>query len=263
MSVHPRACGERVVDVSPKQDEYGSSPRLRGTLRYGCEVHSGHRFIPAPAGNAGSGNRRIGRSAVHPRACGERRSHKRTKEHLHGSSPRLRGTPLRTVSFQGTQRFIPAPAGNALELWVVCGQRPVHPRACGERTRRRPLSRRRRGSSPRLRGTRSDGPLSCRRVRFIPAPAGNAAAIVPPRSSAAVHPRACGERIRVIPSGVVHDGSSPRLRGTRTGTEVAGGFDRFIPAPAGNANGHHQGTRSQSGSSPRLRGTHARRRSTG
>ena len=96
---------------------------------------------------------------------------------------------------------------------------------------------------------------------------------------AAVHPRACGERISCCPLNLAHGGSSPRLRGTDGAVVVLSRADRFIPAPAGNGNSmsvvicspsvHPRacGERSteigtsglSDGSSPRLRGTERQR----
>ncbi len=75
----------------------------------------------------------------------------------------------------------------------------------------------------------------CPAQRFIPARAGNAST---PRGAArrpAVHPRACGERVRA--------GREARLQ------------PRFIPARAGNAQGGRMTTTKDRGSSPRVRGT--------
>ncbi len=50
-TVHPRVCGERVIERTAEDDAAGSSPRVRGTVatldRRGCSA----RFIPACAGN--------------------------------------------------------------------------------------------------------------------------------------------------------------------------------------------------------------------
>jgi len=73
------------------------------------------------------------RSAVHPRACGEREMSGVTGPYATGSSPRLRGTRRRLLWRSLRTRFIPAPAGNA---WLYSGdisEESVHPRACGER----------------------------------------------------------------------------------------------------------------------------------
>ena len=94
-------------------------------------------------------------------------------------------------------------------------------------------------------------------------------------SSAAVHPRACGELPLDLLDGVVGGGSSPRLRGTLHFAAFACYLVRFIPALAGNSSGNDAillalsvhpracgelqlprcNTENISGSSPRLRGT--------
>jgi len=70
-----------------------------------------------------------------------------------GSSPRLRGTQGIEIMTYATIRFIPAPAGNAIEPIDWDALKPVHPRACGERLQPRLKPELRGGSSPRLRGT--------------------------------------------------------------------------------------------------------------
>ena len=50
---HPRACGERAAHAWLVQNEHGSSPRVRGTLRASKLHHDYLRIIPARAGNAG------------------------------------------------------------------------------------------------------------------------------------------------------------------------------------------------------------------
>ncbi len=90
-----------------------------------------------------------------------------------------------------------------------------------------------------------------------------------------VHPRACGEHSKFMPSLSITDGSSPRLRGTRSVGRSQLITGRFIPAPAGNTSpAMHQSPALQVhpracgehspfprpffdrvGSSPRLRGT--------
>ncbi len=172
-------------------------------------------------------------------------------------------------------RFIPAPAGNALQQRAVLRAAAVHPRACGERCTLRPRWSLPTGSSPRLRGTPPQQVEREVQVRFIPAPAGNAAGISVGSGGASVHPRACGERGKVLETIGCIGGSSPRLRGTPFHPLLCFFKSRFIPAPAGNAIFYNFlrrrapvhpracGERSpaivsqpdQGGSSPRLRGT--------
>ena len=154
---------------------------------------------------------------VHPRGCGERGIGVDDVLTLNGSSPRVRGTqqggcvPLRVC------RFIPAGAGNARERCTGVFRRPVHPRGCGERATIPAERAQAIGSSPRVRGTRTNVPYGRAWERFIPAGAGNAKLRVVERPNGAVHPRGCGERR--------YQGAA-LLRGVR-----------FIPAGAGNALG--------------------------
>jgi len=194
---------------------------------------------------------------------------------MHGSSPRLRGTHLAELRVMDDARFIPAPAGNAIELPHRESMMAVHPRACGERSTMAACLPALSGSSPRLRGTPDQVGLAGVGERFIPAPAGNAEGGKVRASRQTVHPRACGERKKPpLPRGG-GGGSSPRLRGTPSPYPLTGGHGRFIPAPAGNAPsglricschsvhpracGERQQPGPQSaqalGSSPRLRGT--------
>ena len=223
--------------MSPKQRRIGSSPRLRGTaLSSGPCVLAG-RFIPAPAGNGNHENKVPQEYSVHPRACGERSYALSRDKTNNGSSPRLRGTASarprlrprrrfipapagngrgRRLVLRLSGRFIPAPAGNGMDIGFVAaiGLVAVHPRACGERERSQPCARRPIGSSPRLRGTAGQSPPRLAATRFIPAPAGNGLAFCLGSCSTAVHPRACGERDKMLDRISNDAGSSPRLRGT-------------------------------------------------
>ena len=113
MTVHPRVCGERTVQRLFTKDRYGSSPRVRGTLAVVLVFSLPDRFIPACAGNAASSSARAGRTPVHPRVCGERARFFLPPWQFYGSSPRVRGTPVRDQRNQYGKRFIPACAGNA------------------------------------------------------------------------------------------------------------------------------------------------------
>ena len=234
-AVHPRACGERGCSLGLFQRGDGSSPRLRGTPPGHRRRCAGCRFIPAPAGNAMASCCRRGSATVHPRACGERIPSSFITRPVAGSSPRLRGTRAGHQARGACDRFIPAPAGNAMP----CGHQPrrsaVHPRACGERSTKCPCSARNSGSSPRLRGTPASTCFSRPAERFIPAPAGNASPSRRPTAWTAVHPRACGERLSSSSTASAYGGSSPRLRGTPTQHKPNTRKTRFIPAPAGNA----------------------------
>ena len=172
-------------------------------------------------------------------------------------------------------RFIPARAGNTPLRVSSFGVGPVHPRACGEHSNHMTARSTFSGSSPRVRGTPRGQAGEPRRVRFIPARAGNTCGRVQRSIHPAVHPRACGEHsLKELRDGR-DTGSSPRVRGTRTGAVCPPPPRRFIPARAGNTSsrppcaartavhpracGEHQSPgasmSTDDGSSPRVRGT--------
>ena len=70
-AVHPRVCGEHHVWQTANSPMYGSSPRLRGTLRQVLGHHAITRFIPASAGNTVFSYEIWETPSVHPRVCGE------------------------------------------------------------------------------------------------------------------------------------------------------------------------------------------------
>ena len=259
-SVHPRVCGERSRFARFPRASSGSSPRMRGTQAGANEDAESVRFIPAYAGNAGHQNAIYRHGAVHPRVCGERHEHGFCSYPPVGSSPRMRGTHWKGLS---------APSGT-----------PVHPRVCGERKRLRRFLFFSAGSSPRMRGTPRTRSVGIQLVRFIPAYAGNAEIDQAGSDYESVHPRVCGERSNTTYHPSCCAGSSPRMRGTRSGLSVKAFWLRFIPAYAGNAHcpcmlllyravhprvcGERLATPlstiSSFGSSPRMRGTRSRGR---
>ncbi len=193
-TVHPRACGERLIVVGGNVAFVGSSPRVRGTRRQQNQPNCHHRFIPARAGNAYVRAAQRSSATVHPRACGERSDATCTRFNTSGSSPRVRGTHTTALRPKHPLRFIPARAGNAGGSWRRSSPTTVHPRACGERSLSPRKRRIRRGSSPRVRGTPLARGYLDTPNRFIPARAGNATRSWLFGHPESVHPRACGER---------------------------------------------------------------------
>ena len=169
---HPRACGDRMEELSGQEVRGGSSPRLRGPAGRPSYNLRGARIIPAPAG---TGNEPIARTDImpdHPRACGDRSGSPYLATRAAGSSPRLRGPgPFRGV-IGDHPRIIPAPAGTGRSTRPGRAARADHPRACGDRFGVPSVLLNQTGSSPRLRGP---DPLRARggpAARIIPAPAG-------------------------------------------------------------------------------------------
>ena len=193
---------------------HGSSPRVRGTHRRRLPAHCAGRFIPACAGNTRNCAASCGRRSVHPRVCGEHHEHELFRCAGTGSSPRVRGTPLRRAHRGRHVRFIPACAGNTAGADASRNGMAVHPRVCGEHTAVLGRYIAKYGSSPRVRGTRTAKRPNSTGQRFIPACAGNTPA----------------EQMRML----TYNGSSPRVRGTLKGAQIAAMPCRFIPACAGN-----------------------------
>ena len=212
---------------------------------------------------------------VHPRAGGEHHWQMKDDDVDVGSSPRGRGTHGLAYVRRAGRRFIPARAGNTRPLSAPARSSPVHPRAGGEHMAWRKLRSSHRGSSPRGRGTPGLRVDAGRRLRFIPARAGNTRHGCPRRRCRTVHPRAGGEHAQELLDSVGYDGSSPRGRGTQRADPRRADGRRFIPARAGNttccpgsmrrssvhprAGGEHVSpagaSSAWSGSSPRGRGT--------
>ena len=92
---HPRVCGEHLRVWPHSCGEWGSSPRMRGTLQPQLLVRPRPGIIPAYAGNT----RRVPLISPprwdHPRVCGEHEYSMLSGDAAAGSSPRMRGTPIR------------------------------------------------------------------------------------------------------------------------------------------------------------------------
>ena len=114
MSVHPRVCGEQNVRLRGVTGNVGSSPRVRGTVQRSLKFCETSRFIPACAGNSPSTKASLHPGPVHPRVCGEQETTAKSARPGRGSSPRVRGTGSVRFLFIGTNRFIPACAGNRM-----------------------------------------------------------------------------------------------------------------------------------------------------
>ena len=232
--VHPRVCGEQVLDSKKAGIANGSSPRVRGTVSRDWYESSETRFIPACAGNRWVVQPNHLDSTVHPRVCGEQLTACGTKEIGAGSSPRVRGT-VDLLDFLVCQaRFIPACAGNSHAHELAWSKLPVHPRVCGEQSVESAHLAILDGSSPRVRGTGLTVFELEEVLRFIPACAGNRIWCFLGNSNSTVHPRVCGEQLGPSVAAIVRGGSSPRVRGTvaRWPSRLCG--RRFIPACAGN-----------------------------
>ena len=132
MPDHPRACG-----VYPRECQWGrwrpgSSPRVRGLRRRPGLCSTPSRIIPARAGFTRGSRSTLACPADHPRACGVYAWDAKVPGDILGSSPRVRGLPLR----RSGRRFAVSD----------------HPRACGVYLLRSCPEGPSPGSSPRVRG---------------------------------------------------------------------------------------------------------------
>ena len=135
-SVYPRWRGELHKKTNRNWLVFGLSPLARGTPLQTQFLTSPARFIPAGAGNsffrivasaslrfipAGAGNsfRRVkgnGESPVYPRWRGELHNSRSPQKRDIGLSPLARGTLDTSPRGRGRARFIPAGAGNSLNI---------------------------------------------------------------------------------------------------------------------------------------------------
>ena len=109
---HPRVCGEHVGVRQDMTYQLESSPRMRGALNAGIFGLDDYGIIPAYAGSTRGGPRRSGCSGDHPRVCGEHRADRRGRRRVQGSSPRMRGAPIRRTEQLHRDGIIPAYAGS-------------------------------------------------------------------------------------------------------------------------------------------------------
>ena len=179
---------------------------MRGTRKHRNQSLRQLRIIPAHAGNTDNRLDSLDGRRDHPRACGEHFVLFCFWACRLGSSPRMRGTPICKASALRNGGIIPTS-----KHWPPRD----HPRACGEHLKKRRLSGKISGSSPRMRGTLRRSRPFASASGIIPAHAGNT---VHPRNRqlhAGDHPRACGEHPRKYYTCLKPQGSSPRMRGTQ------------------------------------------------
>ena len=145
----------------------------------------------------------------------------------------MRGKRGVIVIVHVAERIIPAHAGQTKSLAALAALAADHPRACGANRKMMCMVGFSFGSSPRMRGKLVWVALGWRPPRIIPAHAGQTR--YPPRPSCgpADHPRACGANgIPSAPWSATH-GSSPRMRGEPITLFSCSGYERIIPAHAG------------------------------
>ena len=129
---HPRVCGENRL-VHPRESaRAGTSPRMRGKLKWVCRIRLMSRNIPAYAGKT------VGRRPVvwdlkeHPRVCGENLQAASGGSKEERTSPRMRGKLAGNKVENLLSRNIPAYAGKTPVPSPLRRSCSEHPRVCGE-----------------------------------------------------------------------------------------------------------------------------------
>ena len=117
---HPRVCGEHYINSTTINGLLGSSPRMRGTHMFGIGGAGGKGIIPAYAGNTSTPSPHCYDTWDHPRVCGEHLLMASVSLKYSGSSPRMRGTPLRVMKYGQPSGIIPAYAGNTYVRYRRC-----------------------------------------------------------------------------------------------------------------------------------------------
>ncbi len=231
---HPRVGGEHAADAIVYQIQAGSSPRGRGTRDEVQKIPDRNRIIPAWAGNTSCAATSPKAPGDHPRVGGEHCGCCPERASVYGSSPRGRGTLRFTGPARPKLRIIPAWAGNTLKTANSTPRNPDHPRVGGEHMTSKMRFSFCSGSSPRGRGTQIRAENCVKKLRIIPAWAGNTWRHSQKCNATPDHPRVGGEH-RSHPATQDNGfGSSPRGRGTLAHTHPRHPQPRIIPAWAGN-----------------------------
>ena len=193
----------------------------------------GSRNIPAYAGKTFRCLIGVTSTAEHPRVCGENPQWMGAEYGTGGTSPRMRGKRILPHGGVAVNRNIPAYAGKTLAFELRRAFSQEHPRVCGENLRKRVGIGRCPGTSPRMRGKPATSHTHTKSDRNIPAYAGKTLAGIRSRSTAAEHPRVCGENSFTQQPEIFPKGTSPRMRGKPTEVARAAQSVRNIPAYAG------------------------------
>ena len=169
---HPRSCGANHLNITPRVEQFGSSPLVRGQQFIDVSDSFECRIIPARAGPTMFVSSRAFSNADHPRSCGANTTRRPYGQYAGGSSPLVRGQQFIDVSDSFECRIIPARAGPTMFVSSRAFSNADHPRSCGANTTRRPYGQYAGGSSPLVRGQLGACDIHVSRERIIPARAG-------------------------------------------------------------------------------------------
>ena len=218
----------------------GSSPLARGAPFNAMSNRLFSGLIPAHAGSTTEVISWKYGLWAHPRPCGEHYGAQPRESSALGSSPPVRGAPLRSWCGVFPWRLIPARAGSTCRRAESGRAGRAHPRSRGEHAPERAAVWSRQGSSPLARGALVALDSVARGIGLIPARAGSTESFWIPSFACWAHPRSRGEHLDNAKYGKFSKGSSPLARGARLLVPVSGDQRGLIPARAGSTERQQQ-----------------------
>ena len=190
--VYPRVCGGTKGFPACGEVIKGLSPRVRGNLDHYPHHGRRNRSIPACAGEPEPARADLCKPPVYPRVCGGTAVKGPGSVRPQGLSPRVRGNHDQSVTDLRQEGSIPACAGEPSWRLAPTDYSGVYPRVCGGTHNGVVLQTRGWGLSPRVRGNPARGRRPGRRLRSIPACAGEPLPRRTRRCQPQVYPRVCG-----------------------------------------------------------------------
>ncbi len=154
-------------------------------------------------------------STDHPRSCGANMFALCLIRLMAGSSPLVRGQRDRVKENKLRHRIIPARAGPTRSTGKTPWVSSDHPRSCGANLTEEPFVISPSGSSPLVRGQRTEVSVRSHLLRIIPARAGPTTRLLEGLRSSPDHPRSCGANLSDSELESIRGGSSPLVRGQR------------------------------------------------
>ena len=145
--------------------------------------------------------------------CGEKQHSEQKVGTMQGSPPRMRGKVAPHLLSSCISGITPAHAGKSSLIVVSRLKSRDHPRACGEKHKKKPLQQRKKGSPPRMRGKAQKETAAATEEGITPAHAGKRKRKRGRKNRYGDHPRACGEKHSVVSFINFVLGSPPRMRG--------------------------------------------------
>ena len=167
-----------------------------------------------------------------------------------GSSPRVRGRREGQIPLPVHVGLIPAGAGQTVFERDPLGVPQAHPRGCGADEREVGCACCSEGSSPRVRGRRTELATRGQRPGLIPAGAGQTHSTASSVTACRAHPRGCGADLQLLQDVTADRGSSPRVRGRLARSRPSQCQCGLIPAGAGQT-GRGSGTSGRRWAHPR------------